>query len=402
LRPDRVARFRQEVEPTLAQKNSGKVAGARVVEKKANGRWVVEPEPFSLSDVQRLLKEVDYNPLWRVRLASISYRPLGRIDVRRIYDTGGFGKPQGLGGFQTQADGKQVATGPAEKELQAQYEDQGYVGEDATLLARFTAYEWTNRKKKAASGKALSIICDSYQTGALSVDQAIGMAEVHLEDRKAAERFIGECDARRKLATLKKSIGAVRSLFLRGELDTLQTRNQLNTLGIDQARIREYLQLWEIERAARKKEVVAATMCGWLESGLITQPEFKARLMRIGYESVDADRIIRHCELGILAKRSAELQKLAKAQAAQAERQRQAAEKLRKEGERTAERTLTKWLAARSEKNLIAFFKKKEIDEKEIRATLKLKGWLAKDIDRWVNTYTPKEGEGGEDEGDQE
>lgn len=78
---------------------------------------------ISIEDLRTLLKIADYPPFWRDKLIQISYNPITRVDIRRMYRLG-------LLDFQ---------------DLVERYKHLGYTEEDARALAEFTAkYEQTD------------------------------------------------------------------------------------------------------------------------------------------------------------------------------------------------------------------------------------------------------------------
>lgn len=387
LRPTRVVKFAQPA---------------------ADGKLAV-PKPVTIDVVRALLKEDDFNPEWRDRLAAISYRVMTRVDVRRVYRDGGFGRPLGRAGFRDKGGGQFEATGQAEKELVEVNEDAGYTHDDAVRLARFAAGEYsTSQIAKEQKGRA-KLVCDGLKAGAYTQEQALAELRAVLGDAAEASRQVGLCEAQRALGDLAAATKVARALYLRGEATEQDARVMLTTAGMVAMRREQLLRLWSIERLGKRKEVTASTMCGWYAQGLMTLADMRIRLERIGYAGADAARIVRHCEIGDLARRRAERDKATRARAAEDERQRKVREKFAAEERKLQERSqkgetvraereraakekadataLRKWMAARSEKNLLAWWKAGEMDRPTVEAALRDKGWLEEDVVRWTETY---------------
>lgn len=361
LRPDRVGRYKL--------KGAG---GADVI-----------PSPVTIDDVRSLLKEDDYNPAWRDRLAAISYRNLTRVDVRRVYASGGFGVPRGIAGFAPAMGGNLEANGEAEKELVAVNEDAGYVHADAVRLAYFAAKQYTETALAPERKKQARLACATYQAGGIGRDKALAAFRRATDSDERAAAMLDSCDMERHLKELRAGIAAVRKGYLRGEFSDITARDSLGLLGVSQERQAEFFRLWRIEREAQGKQVAASVMCDWHSKGLIGIPEMRQRLLRIGYSTDDAERVIAHCRLGILGREVKEREARIKAEIRDQEKRRKLLEKRQALSEKVEDKRLAQFLAARSEKHLIEWLIAGEITEADVRRTLLLKGWVAGDIDRW-------------------
>ena len=358
---------------------------------------VSTPEPVDITLVRKLLKEKDYNPIWRDRLAAISYRVMGRIDVRRVYDSGGFGTPLGIRGFRTFNDVLEPV-GTAEVELMNQYLDQGYNEIDAILLAEFTAKEWDKRNTGKINKSAVSLVCQQYSLGLVNRETAMTeLRLIGLNDQQANGE-LNICEFKHGITEAKKAIAAIRRQYLRGGIDAAGASNLLNRANITPDRIQSYLGLWAMELETKYKEVTAGVLCDWFGRGLVSIAEMEVRLNRMGYDPTDAKRIVNHCLIGIEAKRQSELNRLAKQQQAAIEKVARAQERARKEAVRTEREELRKFLALRSEKNLKDWFLADAISEDDIWRTFELRGHSEQDIERWIDAVLrAKESSNGEE-----
>ncbi len=105
--------------------------------------------PFTDADLDLLLRTADYAPYFRERMKAISYQPVTRVDIRRIYKLKIFDAV----------------------EVKERYMDIGYNEKDAQILADFTVkYEDEQGNDKRDKYKALSftILRNLYQKGKLS------------------------------------------------------------------------------------------------------------------------------------------------------------------------------------------------------------------------------------------
>ncbi len=354
------------------------------------------PNPVTIDVVQKLLKEKDYNPIWRNRLAAIAYRVIGRIDIRRMYGLGVFGKPLGKDGWNTANAAKPLPLGVAEKELIERYLDQGSTPSDAAIQGLFTSLDFSVGKLRKTQTRKQAVIAKAYRIGAIDADTARTQLATVTGSAELAADLVTLADAEVKNAAVDETIRSVRSLYVSGKIDATESRAALTATGIRQAKVGELMGLWDIRLAGRRKEIAAGQLCSYYAMGLVTRDEFKTRLMRFGYPEGDANRIIRKCELGELAKTAKQIAR----EAALAQRQREAQRKAEQSAvdrlQRDADKRLAKFLATRSDKNLIAYFKDGSITELEIRSTLALRPMTGADIDRWVSAYLKPPGTGQE------
>jgi len=105
-------------------------------------------------DLKLLLKALDVMPFWRDRLIQLSYNPLTRVDVRRMY---------GLGVLDRAG-------------VTRSYLNLGYSPENAELMTEFTIrYEARGDEDDAVEIRALTrtVILGAYTRGLLSEDEAI-------------------------------------------------------------------------------------------------------------------------------------------------------------------------------------------------------------------------------------
>lgn len=384
LRPDRVGRYRM---PGQTDADVAKMA-------------------TSLTDVRALLKDKDYRPGWRDRLAAISFRPIGRIDLRRLYGSAVFGPPVGTRGFEELPGREYRPTQEAEKELYAACLDFGYAPTDAGRLAYWTAKDWEAGRGGRQKAKALKAACRAYGVGAVTAAEMRDELLTAGYSPAEAEAAVANCDLEHKLSVMEKIIRGVRARYLAGTLDPTQVTAELARWGVRPERAALLVELWNAEWFQRPKEVQAEQLCKWVGSGIISLDDMRKRLLRLGWSEDDARRIMRHCVLGHNARAAKERERAARAAAQQQERvrrelekiaRRQAAdrEKVAAELRRRAERALKRVAEGRAPALLKKYFKKQVITVLEIRTALLARGWSPVDVERWIVTELDTEGEDG-------
>lgn len=358
-----------------------------------------------IADVRALLKDKDYRPGWRDRLAAISYSTVGRIDLRRFYKDGVFGEPLGTAGFERLPGGRYRPTGEAEQEVYESQLDNGLSPVDSGRMAYWLSLDWERGKGGRQRSQTGKLLCRAYTSGALTRGQTFDRLRAAGFGGTEANTFLDNCDLEHSLKVLEKMVAATRSGYLSGALTAEQARARLSGYGVHSERVRGLLTLWDAENLRRPREATAAQLCEWVGSGLITPADMLTRLRNLGWREADAQRVVRHCVLGHLGRSAREREKLARAQAQQEERRRRQAEQLarrsqmderqrRRELERRAERALRQVREGRSPDRLGKYLKAGLIDPREALAVLVERGWLRPDAERFIRLNTP-EGVGG-------
>ena len=375
LRPGRASRFKFE-------DSTGKV---------------VSPDHVTIDDVRRVLREDDYNPIWRDRLAAIAQRLVTRVDARRLYKSGAYGEIRGVDSI---PDPRLVGLGFegwAEPNLYEAMRDLGYGHDDAMSLTRYVAIDYHDTLTRKGSTKKQSLVCRQYQSGVIDRDKAIEELRAPLKSIAAATLYVDNCDLERRVKHVDARIRAIRKLAVKGIADTTRQKQELLKAGVSTERMNELIALWTLEREGTEREIQAQKMCEWLDLGLLTEEDMRGRLLRMNYTKEDVNRIMKHCTLGNLAKSTKEKERVARYELA--EERRKAALKAKAEAaEAKEEKTAaTAAMSGRSAANMKRWWKLGIFDKDEVRETLRFRGWRDDDIMRWIVANEP-DIEGPDDE----
>lgn len=221
---------------------------------------------FTQADGLKLLGVNDVAPGYRERLMALSYRPLSRLDAKRLYYLGVI-------------DQAEVA------EVMA---DEGNPPAQSQLLARGIRQE---RIKQYLSGSE----AQHYLKDGLGRDQYrafLTSQNLPLEDR---DEIVSRLDLRKRAARTEACVKAIRKRYLTGEFGTGDAIATLLAAGVDQGAAEALAAQWGCELVNRGKAVGASVLCKWATAGLISSAEYAARLVRIGYQADDAARMAATC-----------------------------------------------------------------------------------------------------------
>lgn len=265
----------------------------------------------TVDDINDALAQQDILPFWRARFRETQYLPLTRVDVRRAYDLGIVG---------------------IDDVYESLVQD-GYSNENAATLAKFAYVEKRKNLPNTLPIKQLSagdiseaeavdeLIRDGYRPDDISkvvakikrrrtresyalpefvdfVEGSINREELidELWSRNYSADQISEIVERglRKVRTRFRS-GCTLELETRfnwGEIDKLQAVEQLQRIGWNGESASAMVESWACKRAVGDRLSTVRQLLAWLELGLITIDDFRARAKRLMIPVDDQNRII--------------------------------------------------------------------------------------------------------------
>ena len=209
----------------------------------------------TLNTVKTYLKQADYDLRWRDRLVAISYYPLTRVDLRRIYELGLID----------------------EQELLARLMEIGYTKEDAELMVEFyKTYRqeevrlWT--KTEIRNLLYYGLVNDAE---AVLLLKRIGYAE---EDAKTLVELWKAKLAEKDMREIQKY---VRDAYALGEITRAEAEKRLRNIGLSEETINIVLDKEDARKLSSQKLPSASTVVKWLKAGIITESEAKKILEEI-------------------------------------------------------------------------------------------------------------------------
>lgn len=221
--------------------------------------------------LESLLVALDIMPGWRDEIKAISYRPLTRVDVRRMHDLGIL-------------DREQVVKA---------YKDIGYNAENAELMTQFTV-EYNEGESildlDIASDLTRSVIVNFYKDGIVDRTVALtllGMAGINVA---AAELFLQAADFDMELKDRKDTLDLIIEQYKFGHLTFAQASDEILQAGFTSKE--EQLALLELEKTRVQKTQLPtkADLKAFYTAGIISDQEAENILMQHGYSDVWARR----------------------------------------------------------------------------------------------------------------
>lgn len=237
---------------------------------------------IDIPQLQSLLKQADYAPGYVQHLIDIAYNVPGRIDLRRMWETGSI---------------------TDRAELVTRYKHLGYNDADAELLTSFSIAISDKTKRNEAERKRAPMareIVKSYTQGTLSRELAIqslislGFTQEDAEARMVEGEYGRERD---RTDRIRDSLGR---LYTRGQLDRDSVVSRLHGFGFLDGEISVMLDSWDIDRELRdltdaerhEKDLSRTDIVRAFEDGILAPSDAYSSLQALGYDAQEADTIL--------------------------------------------------------------------------------------------------------------
>ena len=331
---------------------------------------------FDFPDLDLLMRANDIPQYWRHKLQAISFNPLTRVDVRRMYKLG-------------------VITEDAD--LYHAYRAIGYDDINAMRLVNFTKKQ-AEPEMKGKIAQTKNEICDAWSNGFISNNIATaGLTELGY-DESERNAFMAWCHTKRIIKHNKLVLKYIKDNFLTGSSSYDATRTALVQMELRTDAINLYLAEWQYEKNVHTKYLSSKEWLELYENFIITESETRSKLVNLGYIPLDIARMINlrkrkmtialNKELTkVLVQRVKEQQKILK----ELEKKKKELTAQTKQRETSLEKEqsekLKRLMSAYTDKHLIDFWKAKVIRLDEIITVLVYRGWNRGARIAWIKTY---------------
>ena len=204
-----------------------------------------------------LFMAADIMPWWRDKLRAISYHPLTRVDVRRVFRMGIIDRDQ----------------------VNRTYHDLGYDDEKAEWLTRFTEMQNTEQDRDLTKSEILGAY----------VKQIIGYSECHtmLIDLGYSEDEVGILISAKEYQEYKeykaREMKRIERFFLAGAYTANQTINELGKLDLTGAEQDSIMRLWDSEKLAKLRSPTKKDLDSLFTADIITEAQYRAEIHNLGY-----------------------------------------------------------------------------------------------------------------------
>lgn len=221
------------------------------------GFEMLHRDEATLEEIDLLFRAIEMPPYWRQKLINIAYRPLTRVDVRRMFEMDIMN----------------------EQQVFDSYRFHGYNVENADYMTRFTVAYKHSHEKELTRGA----IIESYNEGMISRTQAMDLLMEQDYSNDLADYYLTLEDFNRSKDLQKQRIANTRDEMLINQITSSTARTRLNQMGLRGETIDMYLETWELDRYQYQALPSKGELDNFLLKGIITQGQWRDVMNRHGY-----------------------------------------------------------------------------------------------------------------------
>lgn len=212
-------------------------------------------------NLKLLLKALDIMPFWRDKLINLSYNPLTRVDVRRMYRLGVMG----------------------EEGVYNSYLDLGYSPENADLMTSFTK----RFESQEDAGLSRSAVIKAFKEELISITDLQGYLELFGYTPEVVTFWLTMATFERDKDLIDDSIDNLLTLYRMGDISIDQVRGELTALDLPSSFVNSMI-VKEKEKLSKKRKLpTQKDLSDWLELEIIHEGEFFDRMSMLGYKDDD-------------------------------------------------------------------------------------------------------------------
>lgn len=230
-------------------------------------------EIISRDDLNKLLRALDVMPYWRDKLTQMAYRPMPRVDIRRLHAVG-------------------IVT---DQELPKLYQHFGFSPEDSAKMAEFTkrlnhpaASENVNELRGITRAGALSL----FRIGAIDEAQTrdiLGKAKV---SQGAQNILIQHEKTALEIKDREERTNLIIDQAKAGTISFNDAHGQLSALGLTATELKHAMVKLDRARATATKLPSHPDLDKLLKQKLVTTAEYLTTMQLIGYSEVWSQRFL--------------------------------------------------------------------------------------------------------------
>ena len=221
------------------------------------GFEMLHRDVINSDQLNSLFMATDIMPWWRDKLQAISYNPLTRVDVRRVFQMGIIDRDQ----------------------VKRTYLDLGYDEEKAEWLTRFTEMQNTEADRDLTKAEILS----SYSKAIIGRQECQTM----LLDLGYSEEEVDILISMKEYTTVKeikeREETRIKKFYLAGAYTANQVINELGKLDLVGAEQESLLKLWDSEKLAKLRSPTKKELDTLFSNKIISMNQYVEEMENLGY-----------------------------------------------------------------------------------------------------------------------
>lgn len=217
-------------------------------------------------ELKLLLKSLDVMPFWRDKIVQLSYNPLTRVDVRRMY---------GLGVLDVEG-------------VEKAYKDVGYNEANAKLMTEFTV-KFQNDENK---GITRSSVVSAYKKGAITEEELREYLVLLRFSEKVINFWVNSAVYDKIMKEIDDLIDLAIASFANGIITEAEMLQEFGDLGLPATYIEDLKKRATLERRKRTRMPDKDDLIKWLVASVVDPDQFTGKMKDIGFRPSDIDLYI--------------------------------------------------------------------------------------------------------------
>jgi len=220
------------------------------------------------ADLNMLLRALDIMPFWRDKLMALSYKPLTRVDVRRMHQLGTLD----------------------ESGVKKAYQDGGYNEYNADKMTDFTI----RYNRRVLSGFTQRDAVTAYINRLIESGECRNLLSSIGTKSNEIPNIMSLASNKRNWKMKTERIDAISNLYRKGKYDYGEARSQLSSLGLAGDYVKTLLEQWEAKSEADKTATFTnAQTLKLFSAKLITEERAREELVLLGFNDERRDLLIK-------------------------------------------------------------------------------------------------------------
>lgn len=167
------------------------------------------------------------------------------------------------------------------------------VGEGySTAQAQAFANVATSTTTTAVKALTESIILTDYEGGYFTQAEATTALEAIGWPAAAIPAVLATYDSRKVIAMRNAAVTKLQKAFMAYHLSAPQVRSQMASIGIPETAADQYIQVWEVEQAAKVETLTTVQIGNFVVNGIISPETGLERWEQLGYNATDAQYLL--------------------------------------------------------------------------------------------------------------
>ncbi len=208
-------------------------------------------------ELDALFRVHEIPPFFRPKLKAISYRPLTRVDVRRMYRAGSV----------------------TLETVKRTYLDLGYDDANADMLTDWTAVEYAQETRDLTRSQ----IERAYADGVIPENEAIALLIQIGFSSDQAQWTTNNVELQEVKRLQDKVVKVIEKQFVNGIITEIQARTSLAEQEVSSARIEVHILDWGLEKELDVKLPSKTDLSKFIKHSLITEAQYLEFMSQLGY-----------------------------------------------------------------------------------------------------------------------